>query len=128
MRTWRLAVSALAAALIGCGGGGSTAPAGTGGTPSGGGTGGTGGSTSASINVDDNSFTPSATTVKVATTVTWTWIGSGTHNVTFQNAALGMSDNLGSGGTFQKAFPNTGTFTYQCTNHVGMNGTVTVSP
>src|SRR5689334_24981790 len=114
-------ITALLIVAAACGGKDSTSPANnnsntggdTGGTV---GTGGTGGSTSNAIAIADNSFTPSATTVPVGTTVTWTWTGSGTHNVTFSNPSITGSANKTSG-TFSKQFNTAGTFNYQCSIH-----------
>ncbi|MGH7520593.1 MAG: cupredoxin domain-containing protein [Gemmatimonadales bacterium] len=35
---------------------------------------------------------------------------------------------MGANATFARTFPTAGTFTYQCTNHGGMTGSVTVNP
>jgi plastocyanin len=85
------------------------------------------GSTTDQITVQDNQFNPPATTVPVNTTVTWTWTNgtASPHNVTFDQSSLTPSGDRTSG-SFQKQFTTAGTFTYRCTNHVGMNGTVTV--
>ncbi|MDE3151542.1 MAG: hypothetical protein KGL93_04785, partial [Gemmatimonadota bacterium] len=82
-----------------------------------------GGSTSSSISVGDNFFNPNSTTVKVGTTVTWTWSTSTTHNVTFADGT--KSGNM-SGGTYSRTFNSAGTFNYQCTIHGGMTGAVVV--
>ena len=109
---------ALAAA---CGGGGSGYTS----APPGGNPGGGGGPTATNaVSVSDNQFAPSSIKVAPGTTVTWTSAqGSSPHNVTFQGSA---SNALASGGTYARAFPTAGTFTYQCTLHPGMTGTVTV--
>lgn len=118
----RLFLSILVVATA-CGSKDSTAPAGN--TNTSGNTGGTGGSTSNAIAIADNSFTPSATTVPAGTTVTWTWTGFGTHNVTFNTAGVtGAGDRTS--GTFSKQFATAGTFNYQCTNHPGMTGSIKV--
>lgn len=116
MSTLKLAVLMTSAAVAACGGGGGdngynnpTNP-----TPP---------STSNAINVRDNSFAPSATTVAVGTTVTWTWVGTESHNVTFSG---GPASNNMTSGTYQRTFGSAGTFNYSCTNHAGMNGSVTV--
>ena len=128
MRAFRGAMTImLAFALASCGGGGgdkATAPNNTGGTGGTGGGGG-GGSTTSSISVKDNFFDPSATTVPTGTTVTWTWTTGTLHNVTFDNAQLSGSGNKDAG-NFTKTFPNTGAFTYHCSIHPGMEGTITV--
>lgn len=142
----RLSYVFLAVAVIGCGGGGgSDYPTGTGtgnGTGTGTGTGsgtGTGTGTaspnaSVAINKTDDgygydvfSFAPPSVTISKGGTVTWTNAGTGTaHNVTF--SGTGAPSNAGnfSSGSVTRTFENTGTFSYQCTNHPGMNGTVTV--
>jgi plastocyanin len=77
--------------------------------------------------VTDDQFTPGAIQVSPGATVTWTWSGTGNlHNVTFANAAIADSGNQTSG-TYDTAMPTaTGTYTYQCTNHSGMDGSVLV--
>ena len=107
---------------IGCGGGDD--PGGTGPNPNPNPNPGGGGSTSNAIDVRDNSFSPSATTVVPATTVTWTWRGSATHNVVFDD---GPSSELQSSGSYSRAFPAAGTFPYHCTVHgSAMSGQVVV--
>jgi len=98
----------------------------TGSTGSTGATGSTGGSTTNSISVVDYSFSPTSTTVAVGTTVTWNVSGYGPHNVTFDNAGVSGSGDMTSGASFSKQFGTAGTYTYHCTNHYGMTGTVTV--
>lgn len=112
-------VTAVAFLAASCGGGedGGTGP-GTGGN------GGNGGSTSNAIDVRDNSYAPSATTVPVGTTVTWTWRGTASHDVAF--TATDKSD-VQQAGTFQRQFNAAGTFDYHCTIHgTGMSGRVVV--
>ena len=108
---------ALAAACSGSGGGYTSSP------PPGGGGPPTPTATNA-VSVSDNQFAPNSIQVAPGTTVTWTSAqGSSQHNVTFQGSA---SNSLASGATYSRAFPTAGTFTYQCTLHPGMTGTVTV--
>ena len=86
--------------------------------------GGTTGSTSSSITVSNNRFDPAATTVPTGTTVTWTWAqGAADHNVTFADGTRSATQATG---TYTRSFGTAGTYTYQCTLHSGMNGTVTV--
>jgi len=80
------------------------------------------------VDIADNSFTPNAITVPVGSTVTWDWQGASLHNVTFDGVA-GAPGNIGnrtSGSVFRQ-FNTQGTFPYRCTNHLGMNGSVTVN-
>lgn len=79
--------------------------------------------TEASVDVDDNFFAPSTQRVAVGGTVTWTWVGSVGHNVTFSS---GTNSTTQSTGTFDRDFPTAGSFAYQCTIHAGMTGTINV--
>ena len=82
------------------------------------------GSTSDAIDVTDNRYSPSATTVPVGTTVTWTWKGVNSHSVTFDDGPTSTKQTAGS---FQRTFPSAGTFRYHCLVHgTAMAGSVTV--
>ena len=136
----------LAVVAIGCGGGGGDGgPTGTGngngtgtgtGTGTGGGTGTGTASGTASVamkETDDGygyavySFAPASGTVTKGGTVTWTnEAGKTAHNVTFSTAGAPSGVSNFTTGTSSRTFSNTGSFSYQCTNHPGMSGTVTV--
>src|SRR5207249_1833859 len=75
------------------------------------------------IDIADNSFTPSAVTVPLHATVTWSWQGSNIHNVTF-TAATGVPANIPNrtSGDVGRTFDTAGTFQFRCTNHLGMTG------
>jgi plastocyanin len=119
----RIVVGVFAALAMGCGSDSSTGTPVTG-TPTGTPPGTNGGSTSSSITVADNSFTPSETTVSVGTTVTWTWNASTQHNVTFNDGSASATQ---ASGTFARAFNAAGTYNYHCTIHgASMSGSVTV--
>jgi plastocyanin len=113
MRRWRRAVVlASVGAAIGCGGRDHPTDPGP------------VGSTSSNVSVRDNAFDPSATTVPVGTSVTWTWTGSAQHNVTFDD---GPASGTQGSGTYQRAFSTAGFYKYHCTVHgTAMAGTVTV--
>ena len=137
----RMSYVLLAVVALGCGGSGgdsgyTTGPStgnGTGNPPSGGGTGASGTASVAIQSTDDGygyqtfSFSPSTVTITKGGTVTWNNNGSTAHNVTFTTTA-GAPTNIGNftSGSKSVTFPNSGTFQYQCTNHAGMQGTVTV--
>ena len=81
------------------------------------------------VQVANNTFTPNAVTIPAGTDVNWEWQGTTVpHNVTF--TTVGAPSNIpdNTSGSVQRTFPTAGTFNYHCTNHVGMNGTVTVTP
>lgn len=80
----------------------------------------------AEVEMDDNVFRPSTVRVLRGGTVTWTNEGAVQHNSRSLTANLWESPNLNPGGTFTQPFPTTGTFSYRCTLHAGMNGTVIV--
>jgi plastocyanin len=141
----RLSHVLLAAAVLGCGGGGgdgySTGP--TGGTNSGG-TGGTGGTSgggtagaTASVSTtqtDDGygsavfAFSPASVSITRGGTVTWSNESTTLHNVTFTTAGApaNISNFTSTAGAVTRTFATAGTYSYQCTNHAGMNGTVKV--
>lgn len=100
-----------------CSGGGDAAPVtGVPTTPA--------GSTATAITVADNRFTPAATTVPAGTTITWSWTGAASHNVTFDDGARSATQQSGS---YQRSFATAGAYPYHCTIHgAAMSGTVTV--
>ena len=114
-------------------------PACGGDSPTGGGGGGIGGDydggngdndpvVTTSVNVVDFDFTPPDIQVTPGATVTWTWTGSDTHNVTFTVSSGIVNSVTQTSGTYQVAMPTvTGVYTYQCTIHPSdMTGSVTV--
>jgi plastocyanin len=112
------------AALLACGGGGSdtTAPGGGGG----GGGGGTAPTVTTAVTMQGNQFSPRAIRVSPSATVTWTNSDNTPHNASFANATIGKTSDFSSG-VQSLAMPATpGTYTYTCTFHAGMSGTVQV--
>ena len=80
-------------------------------------------STSNAISVRDNSYSPTATTVPVGTTVTWTWRGANAHDVTFSTEHSAVQR----AGTYQRQFTTAGTYDYHCSIHgAAMSGRVVV--
>jgi plastocyanin len=79
-----------------------------------------------SVAISGFAFAPASISVAVGTTVTWTNDDAATHTVT---AAGGTFDsgNLSRGQTFSRTFDAAGTFTYQCSIHPSMTGTVTAA-
>jgi plastocyanin len=84
------------------------------------------------ISVSNNQFTPTPDTIN-AGTITFHWAANAvTHNVTWLTAPGGTlpvdgTDRAGGGPDYQ-ALLGTGTYTYHCTHHGGMNGTIVVLP
>lgn len=82
------------------------------------------------IQVASNLFSPASASIPVGGAVTWTWV-NGTHNVTPDSvsATFAASPNLTAGATYGPVVFNTaGVYSYQCTIHPGMTGTITVGP
>ena len=93
------------------------------GTGPGGGTGGH----STNISVKNNSFSPTPDTV-AAGQVTFTWATpSNGHNVTWLSGpgTLPAASDTKTSGTYQATL-QAGTYSYHCTIHAGMNGTIVV--
>lgn len=89
-------------------------------------TGSGGGGHSTTITVSNNFFNPTPDTVP-AGQVTFNWTNaSNVHNVTW---LTGPTTPANAGNMTTGTFPVTlsqGTYTYHCTNHGGMNGTIVV--
>lgn len=84
------------------------------------------GGNSTNITVGNDFFSPTPNTVPVGQ-VTFTWATpSNGHNVTWQTgpAPLPPNSTTKSSGTHQVTL-QAGTYTYHCTVHGGMNGTIT---
>jgi plastocyanin len=84
--------------------------------------------TATAVDIKDNFFSPQAAVVQAGGTVTWTWRGANTHNLTFTGGPTPRPSNQPdqSTGTAARPITTLGTYTYVCTNHTGMSGTVTV--
>jgi len=80
-----------------------------------------------SVSINDDFFDPATTSVLKGDTVYFVWAGVHQHDVIF-DVATGVPANCGlaSGGVCTRVFTTIGTFTYNCTVHPGMNGSVTV--
>jgi plastocyanin len=94
-----------------------------------GGTGNTPGSNVPGANevfIQGMAFSPSTITVTAGTAVTWTNKDAVTHDVT-SNPALFSSGGMVQGATYSFTFANPGTYSYKCTIHPSMTGTVIVN-
>ena len=94
-----------------------------------GGNGGNGNGSTGMVTVSNDFFSPASIQVSPGAPVTWTWSGgTNGHNVTFANNAITSSSNQNQTiGNYTTAMPTmAGTYTYQCTNHPGMDGSVLV--
>lgn len=83
------------------------------------------GSEGSEIEIEDFAYVPATITIKAGTTVTWTNKDSVRHTAT-SDTGLFDSGLFGKGESFSYTFTEAGTFTYFCTPHPYMKGTVIV--
>jgi plastocyanin len=77
------------------------------------------------INISEFKFDPATITVPIGTSVTWTNQDSADHTVVADDGSW-KSESLAKGATFSYTFTNAGTFTYICSIHPTMKGTIIV--
>jgi plastocyanin len=108
----------LACTVTGCSS--SQAPAAPAGTPAS-----PGGNT---ISIKNFAFEPSALTVKTGTTVTWVNNDGASHTIVSDTGspASFSSDPFTTGASYTFTFTQPGTYSYHCSIHPSMKGTVTV--
>jgi plastocyanin len=80
---------------------------------------------SASVSMVDFSFSPASTTVAVGDTVTWHNTGQAPHTATADDGSFDTG-TIQPGGSGSHTFNSAGTFSYICTIHPNMHGTVRV--
>lgn len=112
------------AGLIACGGGGSDSVSPNPGPPT---------PPVGGVSITNDAYTPASRTVTVGSTVSWVWstcsgdVYTGqqcaSHSVTFDD---GISSGTQDQGSFDRTFNVAGTYTYHCTVHPAMTGTITV--
>ena len=121
----RLMIVPLAAAILACGGSSDSTGPGTGGTGNPGG--GTTPEATNAVTMQSRAFTPPAIKVAAGSTVTWTNSDGEAHNVTFAGSAVPPSGTMAAGTAKALVMPAVaGTYTYTCTFHSGMSGSVQV--
>jgi plastocyanin len=83
--------------------------------------------TATAVDINDNYFSPQSVVIKAGGTVTWTWRGANLHTLTFTGGPTPLPANQASQstGTAPRTITTVGGYTYVCTNHAGMKGTVT---
>jgi plastocyanin len=82
-------------------------------------------SASASVNTGDFFFSPTSVTVATGDTVTWHNSGKEPHTATADDGSFDTG-TINSGGSGSHTFNSAGTFSYICTIHPNMKGTVRV--
>lgn len=78
------------------------------------------------IQISNFKFDPGTVTIKAGTKVTWTQQDSVTHTVE-SDTGLFISPDLSKGDTYSFTFTTPGTYTYHCSIHPGMTGTIIVN-
>jgi plastocyanin len=78
------------------------------------------------VEIYDFEFEPADLSVAVGTTVTWVNEGPSDHTVTADDGSFD-SGTITAGSSFANTFDTAGTFTYHCTIHPEMTGTITVA-
>jgi plastocyanin len=79
------------------------------------------------VDVEDNYFEPNDLTVRAGAEVTWKFKGDAAHDVTGDGGAF-ESGTMTSGDEYILTFDEPGTYSYYCTLHHVMQGTLTVRP
>ena len=82
-------------------------------------------SASATVTMGDFFFSPSSVTVAVGDAVTWRNTGQAPHNATADDGSF-KTPTLNNGQSASHTFTQAGTFSYICTIHPNMKGTVRV--
>ncbi len=80
----------------------------------------------ASVSIVDFAFQPGSIEVAAGSTVTWTNNGSAPHTVSSDSGAF-ESGQLSPGASFSQTFDTPGAYTYHCSIHPQMTGTVVVT-
>lgn len=80
-----------------------------------------------SVSIENYAFTPANITVKKGTKVTWTNKDSVQHDVMSDSGNELAGPLLAKGETYSHTFDTVGTFSYHCSPHPYMKGTVTVT-
>jgi plastocyanin len=80
----------------------------------------------ATVNVDDNFFSPANVSINSGESITWKFVGGG-HNVdVISGPEKYRTDEIDKGGTVTKAFTKAGTYEYICDFHSDMAAKFTV--
>ena len=81
---------------------------------------------STAVAIEDFTFTPEEITVSSGEEVAWANADAANHNVVFDDDAQKGITNLREGQEDSVKFSKTGSFSYVCSYHPGMKGTVVV--
>lgn len=79
------------------------------------------------IDIAGFAFAPSTLNIKVGDVVIWTNSDSVIHKIASDSGTELQSSSLSNGQTYTHTFNTAGTYTYHCSIHIAMKGTVIVS-
>jgi plastocyanin len=79
------------------------------------------------IDIVDFAFQPATTTEEIGVPITWANAGSSDHTVTFDTLVID-SGSIAPGETFSTTLQLAGTYTYHCSIHPFMTGTINAVP
>lgn len=82
--------------------------------------------TSHNVNIQNFAFSPSTLTISAGDTVIWTNGDSTSHTVTSDSGSELGSSSLANGASYSHTFNAAGTYSYHCSIHTSMKGTVVV--
>jgi plastocyanin len=83
------------------------------------------GKATATVDLKGLAFEPSTTKVAIGQTVAWRWVdGTILHDVAFDEGATSPKQTSG---TWERSFPDAGSYDYVCTLHPQMTGKVIVT-
>ncbi|VVB71113.1 Halocyanin [uncultured archaeon] len=80
-----------------------------------------------SIEISNFAFNPTSISIHSGDTVTWTNKDSVAHTVTSDSGSELNSDSLSNGASYSHTFTTPGVYTYHCTFHPHMMGSITVT-
>ena len=78
------------------------------------------------VAIQNFAFSPASMTIHAGDTVVWTNMDSTAHTVTSDSGSELASQSIGNGQTYSHTFNTAGTYTYHCSIHPSMHGTITV--
>lgn len=82
--------------------------------------------TEADVKISGFAFSPTPLEIKAGTTVTWKNEDSVPHTIVADDGSF-SSNTLNQGDSFSFTFEKTGSFSYHCSIHTSMKGTITVT-
>ena len=77
------------------------------------------------VTMRDKKYAPASLTIKAGDTVVWTNNDEHDHTVVAEDKSF-KSGNIGAGDSFRHQFESKGKFSYSCSYHPRMKGTITV--